>query len=250
MSKHGNIISLSNHKGGVGKTTSAVNIAAGLSQAGDQVLLIDTDAQANLSQSLGITDPERTIYGALRGDHGLDPIELKPGLDLVPATLDLSAADIELANRTEREFILSRLIEDMPRRYKWVLIDTPPAVGLLTLNAFTAAQQVYIPLQAQYLALRGLTKLNEIIERVRSGLNPELASSRVIITQFDGRKVLHRNVEATIRQHYGDRVFKTVIRDNVALAEAPAQGCDIFTYQPKSRGAADYGALCSEIRNQ
>ena len=247
MSKHSNTLSVSNHKGGVGKTTSAVNIAAGLHALGYRVLLIDMDPQANLSQSLGITNPQRSIYTALRGQSRLQPILIKEGLDLVPSTLDLSGAEVELSAEAGREFILSGLIDDLPERYQFVIIDTPPSLGLLTLNAFTASEGVIIPLQAQYLALQGLTKLTEVIDKVRQRLNKRLHLSGVLITQYDRRKILSRNIEAAIRQHFGELVYQTVIRDNVALAEAPAQAADIFTYQPDSNGAKDYKALCSEI---
>ena len=241
------VISLSNHKGGVGKTTSTINIGAGLNRLKKKVLLIDLDPQANLSQSLGIEEPERTIYGALKGEYKLEPMEIMPGLDLIPSTLDLSGAEVELSGEAGREYILKELIDTLRGSYDYILIDSPPSLGLLTINAFTASDEVYIPLQAQYLALQGLTKLMEVIAKIKSRLNKELKLGGVFITQYDGRKVLNRDVVETIKSHYKESLFKTAIRDNIALAEAPTQGLDIFRYNPKSYGAEDYLSLCKEI---
>lgn len=241
------IIAIANHKGGVGKTTSAINIGAGLSNLGYKVLLLDLDPQANLSQSLGIREPELTIYGALRGLYPLQPLPITPGLDLIPSTLDLSGADLELSAEAGREYILQDLIEPLRGAYNYILIDTPPSLGLLTVNAFTASTEVFIPLQAQYLALQGLSKLLEVIEKIQKRLNKELRIGGVFITQYDSRKILNRQVVDTIQAHFKDRVFNTRIRDNIALAEAPTQGVDIFRYSPRSYGAEDYKALCYEI---
>jgi chromosome partitioning protein len=242
-----NTVTISNHKGGVGKTTSALNIGAGLSSLGKRVLLVDLDPQANLSQSLRITEPERTIYGAIRGEYALEPLPIKKGLDLIPSTLDLSGAEIELSSETGREYILRELLEPLQLKYDYILIDSPPSLGLLTVNALTASKEVFIPLQAQYLALQGLSKLVEVIEKIQKRLNKDLRIGGVFVTQYDSRKVLNRNVSETINAHFKDRVFKTKIRDNIALAEAPTAGLDIFRYQPKSYGAEDYLALCKEI---
>jgi len=241
------VISLSNHKGGVGKTTSTINIGAGLNRLKKKVLLIDLDPQANLSQSLGIIEPGKTIYGALKGEETLEPIEIVKGLDLIPSTLDLSGAEIELSGEAGREYILKELIDPLRGSYDYILIDSPPSLGLLTINAFTASDEIYIPLQAQYLALQGLTKLMEVIAKIKSRLNKDLKVGGVFVTQYDNRKVLNRNVVETIRSHYKDQVFKTLIRDNVALAEAPTQAMDIFRYNPKSYGAEDYLSLCKEM---
>ena len=241
------IIAISNHKGGVGKTTSAINIGAGLNKLGKKILLIDLDPQANLSQSLGIIEPERTIYGALRGLHGLEPINILPGLDLIPSTLDLSGAEIELSGEAGREFILRELLEPIKSKYSYILIDSPPSLGLLTINAFTASDLVFIPLQAQYLALQGLTKLVEVVDKIKKRLNPSLKIGGVFITQYDNRKVLNRDVAEAIKNHFPKEIFSTHIRDNIALAEAPAQGLDIFRYNPKSHGAEDYLSLSKEI---
>jgi chromosome partitioning protein len=241
------VISLSNHKGGVGKTTSTINIGAGLNKLKKKVLLIDLDPQANLSQSLGIMEPTKTIYGALKGEYELEPLEIMPGLDLIPSTLDLSGAEVELSGEAGREYILKELIDPLRGSYDYILIDSPPSLGLLTINAFTASDEVYIPLQAQYLALQGLTKLIEVIDKIKRRLNKELNLGGVFITQYDRRKVLNRDVVETIKSHYKEKLFKTAIRDNIALAEAPTQGLDIFRYNPKSYGAEDYLSLCKEM---
>ena len=241
------VISISNHKGGVGKTTSALNIGAGLNKLGKKVLLIDLDPQANLSQSLGIIEHEKNIYGAIRGEYKLQPINIIKGLDLIPSTLDLSGAEVELSGEAGREYILKELIDPIKKQYDYVIIDSPPSLGLLTINSFTASDEVFIPLQAQYLAIQGLTKLVEVIDKIKKRLNKSLKVGGVFITQYDNRKVLNRDVVTTIKSHFKNEVFKTKIRDNVALAEAPTQGVDIFRYQPKSKGAEDYLALCREI---
>jgi chromosome partitioning protein len=243
----GKVLSISNHKGGVGKTTSAINIGAGLNKLGKKVLLIDLDPQANLSQSLGLTNQEKTIYGALKGDYKLEPVMVLKGLDVIPSTLDLSGAEIELSSEPGREYILKELIEDIRSDYDYIIIDSPPSLGLLTINSFTAADEILIPLQAQFLAMQGLAKLVEVVEKIKSRLNKKLKMGGVFITQYDGRKVLNRDVVDTINAHFKSEVFKTKIRDNIALAEAPAQGLDIFRYNAKSNGAEDYMNLAKEI---
>lgn len=243
----GKIISLLNHKGGVGKTTSAINIGAGLVELGKKVLLIDLDPQANLTLSLGIPRQQYTIYEALRGESELVPYTVREGFDVVTSTLDLSGAEMELINEAGREFILRELFEPVVEEYDYIIIDCPPSLGLLTLNALTSSHQVIIPLQTQFLALQGLTKIKQIIDKVRFRLNKKLHIGGVIATMYDSRKVLNRDVVDTIQKYFGERVFKTLIRDNVALAEAPAQRKDIFAYNSRSNGAVDYLALCKEI---
>ena len=240
------VFTISNHKGGVGKTTSTINIGAGLNKLGKKVLLIDLDPQANLSQSLGLADVEPNIYEALRGGN-LRPITVLDGLDVVPSTLDLSGAEVELSGEPGREFILKDLIASVKLSYDYILIDSPPSLGLLTVNAFTASDKVFIPVQAQYLALQGLTKLLEVIDKITKRLNKRLEVGGVFITQYDSRKILNRDISTTIEAHFKEQVFKTRIRENIALAEAPAMGVDIFRYQPKSNGAEDYLSLSEEI---
>jgi chromosome partitioning protein len=241
------VISISNHKGGVGKTTSAINIGAGLNILKKKVLLIDLDPQANLSQSLGIIDNDKNIYGALRGQYKLEPINILKGLDLIPSTLDLSGAEVELSGEPGREYILKELIDPLRGSYDFIIIDSPPSLGLLTINSFTASDEILIPLQAQYLALQGLAKLVEVVDKIKSRLNKGLKIGGVFITQYDSRKVLNRDVVETIQAHFKDEVFNTKIRDNIALAEAPSQGLDIFRYNSRTYGAEDYLALSKEI---
>lgn len=243
----GKIISLLNHKGGVGKTTSAINIGAGLAELGKKALLIDLDPQANLTLSLGIPRQRSTIYEAIRGEMDLAPYTVKEGLDVVTSTLDLSGAEMELINEAGREFILQELFDPLVEEYDFIIIDCPPSLGLLTLNALTSSDYVYIPLQTEFLALQGLTKIKQVIDKVRFRLNKKLQIGGVIATMYDSRKVLNRDVVGTIRKYFGGKVFDTLIRDTVALAEAPAQRKDIFAYSGKSNGAKDYLALCKEI---
>ena len=243
------VFALLNHKGGVGKTTSTINIGAALNRAGKSVLLIDLDPQANLSQSLGIQEPAQTIYGIVKGDYlASDAIlNIRPGLDVIPSTLDLSGSEIELSTKIGRELILREAIEPIKKKYDFILIDCPPSLGLLTVNALTASDKILIPLQAEFLAMQGLAKMLEVVSIIQKHLNKSLELGGVFITQYDSRKVLNKNVFDTITEHFPKKVFATKIRDNVALAEAPATGQDIFTYNSKSAGAADYESLAGEI---
>lgn len=247
--KMAKIFCISNHKGGVGKTTSTINIGAGLNKLGKKVLLIDLDPQANLSQSLGIVEATKNIYGAIRSEYLLQPITILEGFDIVPSTLDLSGAEIELISEAGREYILSELIEPIKKNYDFILIDCPPSIGLLTVNALTVSDAVLIPLQAEFLAVQGLTKLTEVIEKVKIRLNKKLTIGGVFITQYDNRKILNRNVVESVEAYFKTAVFRNKIRENVALAEAPTNGVDIFRYNPNSNGAEDYLNLCKEILN-
>ena len=243
----GMIISLLNHKGGVGKTTSAINIGAGLVELGKKVLLIDLDPQANLTLSLGIPRQRVSIYEALRGESELEPFTVKPGMDVVTSSLDLSGAEMELINEAGREYILRELFAPLQDQYDFILIDCPPSLLLLTLNALTCSKYVIIPLQTEFLALQGLAKIKQVIDKVQFRLNKNLEIGGVVATMYDSRRVLNRDVVETIHKYFEEKVFKTYIRDNVALAEAPAQRKDIFAYSPKSSGAEDYLNLCREI---
>ncbi len=243
----GHIVSLLNHKGGVGKTTSAINIGAGLVEHGQKVLLIDLDPQANMTLSLGLPRHPVTIYEALRGESPLVPYTVKSDLDAVISTLDLSGAEMELINEAGREFLLRELLDPIEGEYDYILIDCPPSLGLLTLNALTSSHYVLIPLQTQFLAMQGLAKIKQVIQKVKLRLNRDLEIAGVIATMYDGRKILNRDVVETIHKYFGSLVFNTYIRDNVSLAEAPAQRMDIFEYNPKSTGAQDYLELSREI---
>lgn len=241
------IIAISNHKGGVGKTTSTVNIGAGVALKGKKVLLIDLDPQANLTQCLGLIEPEKTIYGALRGEYDLPVIEVNNNLFLTPSTLDLASIEIELSTKIAREVILKKMIEKIAGGFDYIFIDCPPSLGLITVNAFAAANEIFIPLQAQFLALHGLDKLTDVIGLVRENLNTSLKVGGVFITQYDSRKILNRDIAESVSNYFDGNIFKTVIRDNVALAEAPIHGQDIFRYDPKSNGAKDYESLINEF---
>jgi chromosome partitioning protein len=243
----GLIISLLNHKGGVGKTTSAINIGAGLVELGKKVLLIDLDPQANLSLSLGVPRQRVTIYEALRGEADLEPYSAKPNLDVITSSLDLSGVEMELSNEAGREYILREILAPLQEEYDFIILDCPPSLGLLTLNALTSSRYVIIPLQTEFLALQGLAKIKQVIDKVCFRLNKDLEIGGVVATMYDSRRVLNRDVVETIHKYFGEKVFKTYIRDNVALAEAPAQRKDIFAYNRKSPGADDYLQLCHEI---
>ena len=244
------IIAICNREGGIGKTATSCSLAAALQQKGKQVLVIDLDGQANLTESLGLSiEEEETIYGAMCGKHPLPLIELSNGITIVPSCLDLSAAESELISEPGRELILKGLITKALaiKPFDYVLIDCPPSLGLLTLNALTAADYVIIPVQAQFLAMRGMAKIMNIISIVKERLNPTLQIGGIVITQYNSRKTLNKSVAELIRDSFCDKVFKTIIRDNVALAECPIHGQTIFEYSPKSNGANDYMSLAEEV---
>jgi len=243
------IIALINQKGGVGKTTCAINIGAGLNKLRKRVLLIDLDPQAHLTYSLGIPAHElkNTVYELLKGTASLkETITERNGLGLVPSSLNLSGAEIEFSGLAGREFLLKETLDGL-NKFDYVFIDCPPSLGLLTLNALTTAQKVYIPLQTEFLALQGMTKLLETITIVKKRLNKNIEIAGIIATRFDNRKNLNREVVEKIKEYFGDKLFNTLIRDNISLAEAPGFGKTIFEYKSSSYGAKDYLDLCKEI---
>ena len=246
------IIALINQKGGVGKTTCAINIGAGLNMLNKRVLLIDLDPQAHLTYSLGLPAHElkNTVYELLKGNVTLkDTIVKRNGLSLIPSSLNLSGAEIEFSGMAGREFLLKEIL-DRENKYDYAFIDCPPSLSLLTLNALTTAQEVYIPLQTEFLALQGMTKLLETIAIVKKRLNKNIDTTGIIATRFDCRKNLNREVVDKIKEYFGDKLFNTLIRDNISLAEAPSFGKTIFEYKSNSYGAKDYLNLCKEIVNR
>lgn len=245
-------IAFTNQKGGVGKTTSTINVGAGLCMQGKKVLLVDLDPQANLTYSLRMNSQRlnNTIYEVLKGKASPDDAIISHnGFDILPSSIDLSGAEMEFANEPARETLLKNSFSKLHKQYDYVLIDCPPNLGLLTLNAFTAVNEIFIVLQSEYLALHGLSKLMDVIKIVKERLNPEIEITGIICTLFDSRKNLNKEVVDHIKDYFGDKVFNTVIRDNVALAEAPSHHKTIFEYDPESYGAEDYMALAKEIRN-
>lgn len=243
------IIAITNQKGGVGKTTSAVNLGAALARLKQRVALVDLDPQAHLTLSLGIA-PESiggSVFEFLKGEADAKEVIIKrDSLDVVPATLDLSGAEIEFSGTPGRELLLKEAIEQLAG-YDFVLLDCPPSLGLLTLNAFTSAGEVMIPLQTEFLALQGVSRLLQTVEVVKKRLNRRLEVTGIIATRYDGRKNLSKEVVTKIRDYFGDKLFETLIRENIALAEAPSFGQTIFEYAPVSHGAEDYSALANEI---
>ncbi len=242
-----NIIAIANHKGGVGKTTSVQNIGVALSRLGKKVLLIDLDPQANLSDSFGFEDAEVSIYDALTDKAPAPVHKVSESLDIVPANLDLSVAEVELSNVPGREYVLKEIVNKWNGKYDYIIIDCPPSLGLLTINALTACTEVYIPLDAQYFSMKGLDKLMFILEKIKARLNKEVEVTGVFLTQFDNRLVLNKNIADMIEDYFPNKVFKTRIRKNIALVEAPIDDLDIFTYAPSSNGAVDYKKLSLEI---
>ena len=249
----GQTIACANQKGGVGKTTTVVNLGSYLALFGERVLIIDLDPQGNATSGLGFdrNSIERSIYDAIVDGVSLRELTL-PGpvdeLEVVPSTIALAGAEVELAPIEGRERRLSRLLAEVEADYDYILIDCPPSLGLLTVNALTAADSVLIPLQCEYYALEGLTQLLATLDLIRDHLNPELDIKGVVLTMFDARTKLSADVANEVRRHLGDHVFKTVIPRNVRLSEAPSHGQPISRYAPDSTGALAYAALTNELR--
>jgi chromosome partitioning protein len=246
------VTACTNQKGGVGKTTTVVNLAAYLALSGTSTLVIDLDPQGNATSGLGVDrrSLDRSVYDALINRVPIAELVHEtsiPGLDLVPAALELSGAEIELVNLPAREHRLSASLSDLGERYDRVLIDCPPSLGLLTVNALTAADGVLIPIQTEYYALEGLSQLVNTIRMVREGLNPRLEIDGVLLTMYDGRTRLSVQVAAEVRRHLEGAVYDTVVPRSIRLSEAPSHGVPIALYDPSSRGAEAYGRLAAEV---
>jgi chromosome partitioning protein len=256
-----------NHKGGVGKTTSVINIGAGLAILGNRVLLVDLDPQGHVSRFLGIERDEirTTVFDLLRGRAPAEQAVLRRdlkarlhmdghdqglALSVIPANVELASAEGVLSREPRAEFVLKQAIDDVRDDYDYVLFDCPPSLGLVSINALVASQSVFVPVQTEYLALESLADLLKQIESTTSQLNPELEVGGLIATRFDGRKVLSRTVVQTLRERFGALLLDTMIRDNIVLAESPQFGKDVFSYRPRSFGAEDYLKLAEEVMDR
>ena len=240
------IIAIANHKGGVGKTTTTANVGACLSLQGYRVLLIDLDAQANLTDYYLSKRPERTVYNALTEESPLPITEIGKRLSIVPSSLEMLDIENKIADNIDRAELLQILIEPIKDKYDYILLDCPPSLGIVTLNALIAATDLYITLTAETLPVKGLKMITDIISRVQRRKNPSLKLSGIIICRWGGRS-LNKQVEESLRARFGEVVFNTRIRENISIAEAPAFLQDIITYAPTSHGAEDYKALTEEI---
>jgi len=246
------ILAVANQKGGVGKTTTTINLAAGLSAAGSRVLLIDLDPQGNATMGSGVDKRplQTTVYEVLLGNASIRDARVRSdsgGFDLIPANRELAGAEVELVDFVEREDRLKAALAELEYEYDYILIDCPPSLNLLTVNGLTAAQAVMIPMQCEYYALEGLSDLVQTIKKVRTHLNPTLEIEGLLRTMYDPRNALSQQVSDQLRKHFGDKVYRTIIPRNVRLAEAPSHGVPGIRFDKQSKGAIAYMALADEV---
>lgn len=251
----GRIIAIANQKGGVGKTTTAINLSACLAEKGQKVLAIDMDPQGNMSSGLGLdkNSVEKTIYDLIIGESEVEEVLRKnalKNLDILPANVDLSAAEIELIGIDEKEYIVKKAIEKIKDAYDYVIIDCPPSLSMLTINAMTTADSVLVPIQCEYYALEGLSQLIHTVELVKERLNPVLEIEGVVFTMYDARTNLSLQVVENVKDNLQQNIYKTIIPRNIRLAEAPSYGMPINQYDAKSAGADSYRRLADEVMNR
>ena len=247
----GRIIAISNQKGGVGKTSTAINLAYGLAQNGKKVLLCDIDAQGNATTGLGVEKSglKNSVYGVMINSVPVKKAVIATKFDnlyLLPSSIDLAGAEVELVSMPRREKILLGALKEIKDEYDFIILDCPPAIGLLTINGLAAADGVLIPIQSEYYALEGLTQLMNTVKLVKRALNPELTIEGVLITMYDGRALISRQIYDEIVKYFGDKVFKTVIPRNIRISEAPSHGVPVAVHDKRCRGAIAYNQLVEE----
>ncbi len=248
----GRTIAIANQKGGVGKTTTAINLSASLAGKGKKVLVIDTDPQGNTTSGFGIekNELENTVYELILGECSINECILNdviPGVAVIPSNVNLAAAEIELIGVDKKEYILKKEVDWIKDKYDFIMIDCPPSLNLLTINAMTTADSVLVPIQCEYYALEGLSQLIHTVNLVKERLNPELDMEGVVFTMYDSRTNLSLQVVENVKDHFKQKVFETVIPRNIRLAEAPSYGMPIAVYDPKSTGAEAYMRLADEV---
>lgn len=251
----GRIIAIANQKGGVGKTTTAINLSACLAEKGQKVLAIDMDPQGNMTSGLGLDKDsiEKNIYDLMIGESDVNEvlqIEAQENLDVIPTSIDLSAAEIELIGVEDKEYIIKNAIQSIRNNYDYIIIDCPPSLNMLTINAMTTADSVLVPIQCEYYALEGLSQLIHTVELVKERLNPILEIEGVVFTMYDARTNLSLQVVENVKDNLQQNIYKTIIPRNIRLAEAPSYGMPINLYDPKSAGAESYKRLADEVMNR